>query len=201
MQITHHLLSITRYLVLAGSVAGISLPASAAALFTLKGESPQVQETSEGEVRLSVLGWTGEEAAQAVIEQYRSYKESGEHDTFAEFLQEQETQGYLFTTAATGYSIKYAWQEEIAADSRMVLLVTPGLKTRNPYQWQQRNDNPAPFTLVELRWEGEQAVLKTSLDGGITIDDKGRLALEDYLGAAVFATLVDDTPYYLKDSA
>ena len=200
MQVTHNLLSISRCLVVA-AVAGLSLPASAAALFTLKGESPQVQEASDGEVRLSMLGWTETEAAEAVIDQYRSYQENGEHETFAEFLREQETQGYLFTTAATGYSIKYAWQEEISADSRMVLLVTPGLKTRNPYQWQQHNDNPAPFTLVELRWEGEQATLKTSLDGGITIDDKGRLALEDYTGASVFATVVDDTPYYLKDSA
>lgn len=201
MKMTPFFLSTTRYLTLVGALAGLSLPASAAAMFTLKGETPHVKQSSDSEVRLSVLGWTEPEAAQAIVEEYRKYTESRAHDSFAAFLQEQQTRGYLFTKAATGYSVKYAWQDEASADSRAVLLVTPALKTRNPYLWQERNEDPAPFSLIEVHWEGQQAILKTSLDGDIEIDAAGHLQLRDPADVDTFATLVDDTPYYLKKTS
>jgi hypothetical protein len=180
------------------ALLGMSLPASAAALFTLKGESPQAKLESESEVRVSVLGWTADEQAKAVADEYQRYQQSQDHAAFQTFLQSQETRGYLFTKEATGHTIKYAWQDADSAGKRMVFLVTPALKTRNPYMWKTPNDDPAPFSLIELRFEGEEAVMKSSLGAPIAVNAQGQLQLQDFDGATEFATLRDDTPYYLK---
>lgn len=198
MKITSFLLSASRVLAVAGLAGALSLPATAAALFTLKGTTPEVRVETESEVRLSVLGWSDADKAAELVDQYRAYTTSQDHTAFSKFLQQQDTRGYLFTKAATGYTVKYAWQDPASPDQRMVLLVTPGLKTRNPYMWKAANHDPAPFTLVEIRWQGDEAIVKTSLDASIEINADGLLQLQDYEGAATFATLRDNTPYYLK---
>src|SRR5690606_10809528 len=98
---------------------------------------------------------------------YNAYLDNQDEKVFLDVLDDIPTQGYLFTAAATGYTVKYAWKEETAEHDRMVFLVTPGLKTRNPVLWQEPNSDGRPFTLVELHWEGDQAVVKTSLDAPI----------------------------------
>jgi len=198
MKITSFLLSATRVLAVAGLAGALSLPASAAALFTLKGTTPEVRVETESEVRLSVLGWSDADKAAGLVDQYRTWTTSQDHAAFDKFLQQQDTKGYLFTKAATGYTVKYAWQDSASPDQRMVLLVTPGLKTRNPYMWKSANSNPAPFTLVEIRWQGDEAIMKTSLDASIEINADGLLQLQNYDDAATFATVRDNTPYYLK---
>src|SRR5690606_34740526 len=137
----------------------------------------------------------------AIVAALQEWQQDQDHAKFDKFLQQQESKGYLFTQAATGYSIKYAWSENGGTGSRTVLLVSPALKTRNPYMWKQQNSDPAPFSLVELHWQGEEAVLKTSLDGGIEASDGGLLQLRDYDGAATFARMRDDTPNYLKQGS
>jgi hypothetical protein len=193
-------LSAAKAFLMIAVLCGASLPASAAALFTLKGNTPAAKLESESEIRLSVLGWTAEEQAAALAAEYERYTQSQDHGAFQTFLQSQETKGYLFTTEATGHTIKYAWEDTAAADKRMVLLVIPALKTRNPYMWKQPNTAPAPFTLLELRFDGDEAALKTSLDAPVSVNAAGRLELQNYDAASEFATLRDDTPYYLKNS-
>ncbi|MFZ9583459.1 MAG: hypothetical protein ACO280_00725, partial [Pseudohongiellaceae bacterium] len=80
---------------------------------------------------------------------------------------------------------------------RLVLLVTPGLKTRNPYLWKQRSDATA-FSVLEVRWRGEEALVTSSTDYPIGFDLQGRLELLDDGGQKVFARVKDATPYYLK---
>src|SRR5690606_31090689 len=149
---------------------------------------------NQSEIRLSVLGWTAPEKLEAIEAEYEKYASSQDHDAFNVFLQQQETQGYLFTKAATGHTIKYAWQQENDDGSRMVLLVTPALKARTPHMWKTPNDNPAPFSLIEVRMAGEQAVMKSSLDAAIGTGADGRLQLQDFNGSSEFARLTDATP-------
>jgi hypothetical protein len=192
-------LSGAKALMMSAVLCGVCVPVSAAALFTLRGTTPEVKLELESELRLSVLGWTEEEQAKAVAEEFRRYEQSQDHVAFQNFLLSQETKGYLFTKEAAGHSIKYAWQEINGDDKRMVLLVMPALKTRNPYMWKTRNDDPTPFSLLELRFDGEEeAVMKTSLGSSVTVNAENRLELQDYQAAPKFATLRDDAPGYVK---
>ena len=149
-------------------------------------------------MRLSVLGWTADEQQAAVLSEYQRYKDTQDHAGFETFLRSQETKGYLFTHSPLGYTIKYAWQDANSPDNRMVLMLVPALKKNNPYMWKTENTSPTPFSLVEVRFDGETATLKSSLDGSIVVNEAGKLELEDYESAATFATLKDATPYYLK---
>jgi hypothetical protein len=198
MKMPLFLLSASRLLALAGLLGVSALPAAAAPMITLKGSSPEVKVETESELRLSLLGWTDPDRAKVLVEEYRNYLANQDHEALQKVLFAEETAGYLFTRAATGYTVKYAWQDADSADGRTVLVVTPALKTRNPYMWKQANNDPAPFTLLELRWQGEEAVLKTSLDAAIEITADGKLQLQGWDSAATFGRLKDDTPYYLK---
>jgi len=198
MKMPLFLLSASRLLALAGLLGATALPAAAAPMITLKGSTPEVKVETESELRLSLLGWTDPDSAKVLVEEYRNYLANQDHEALQKVLFAQDTAGYLFTRAATGYTVKYAWQDADSADGRTVLVVTPALKTRNPYMWKQANNDPAPFTLLELRWQGEEAVLKTSLDAAIEITADGKLQLQDWDSAATFGRLKDDTPYYLK---
>jgi hypothetical protein len=177
-----------------------SSAAQAVPLVTLKGEAFDARDASQSEVRLSVLGWTAPDKLDAIETEYARYLDTQDHTAFQVFLQSQDTQGYLFTKAATGHTIKYAWQDAEGEDQRMVLLLTPALKARTPHMWNTPNNDPAPFSLVEVRLDGDQAVMKTSLETAIETDSEGRLQLQDYDGTAEFGRLRDATPYYLKES-
>jgi hypothetical protein len=188
-----------RALALATVCATVSVGAQAAALFTLKGEAFDARHPDQSEVRLSVLGWTAPEKLEAIEAEYQKYAGTQDHEAFNVFLQQQDTQGYLFTKAATGHTIKYAWEQQNSDGQRMVLLITPALKARTPHMWNTPNTDPAPFSLVEVRVDGDQAVMKSSLETGIETSAAGRLQLQDFSGTAEFARLTDATPYYLRD--
>jgi len=188
-----------RSLVLAGMFAALSCNVQAAALFTLTGATEEVKRDTEQEVRLSILGWTADEQQSAVVTEYQKYSESQDHAGFEAFMRGLETKGYLFTHSPLGYTIKYAWQDASGPDQKVVLMIVPALKKNNPYMWKTENTSPVPFSLVELHSDGDEIVLKSSLDGNIVVNEAGKLELEDYDAAQVFATLKDATPYYLKN--
>lgn len=194
-----YLRTASRALALATVCATASVGAFGAALFTLKGEAFDARSPAQSEVRLSLLGWTAPEKLAAIESEYQKYAGTQDHDAFNVFLQQQDTQGYLFTKAATGHTIKYAWQQQNSDGQRMVLLVTPALKARTPHMWKTPNNDPAPFSLVEVRVDGDEAVMKSSLETGIETSADGRLQLQDFNGTAEFARLTDATPYYLRD--
>lgn len=190
--------SATRSLALAGMLAALSCNVQAAALMTLKGTTDEVKRESEAEVRLSILGWTADEQQAAVVAEYQKYGDSQDHAGFETFLRGLDTQGYLFTDSPLGYTIKYAWLDNSSAQQKLVLMVVPALKRNNPYMWKTANTAAAPFSLVEVQVAGDTATMKSSLDGKIAITESGKLQLQDYDSAQVFATLKDATPYYLK---
>lgn len=193
-------LSATRILV-AALLGALALQTQAAALVSLKGTTQETRQGSDAELRLSVLGFNEADATQAVVERYREYEASQDHAAFGTFIREQQTRGYVFSKEATGYTIKYAWQDPDDA-GRMVFVVTPGLKTLNPYLWKTRNDSPAPFSVLELRMSGAQATLKTSLDAAVTTGQAGNiLQLQDFDAAVPFAVLEDNRPYYLRNGS
>lgn len=193
--------SATRIL-LAALLGALTLQAQAAAIVSLKGTTQEVRQGGDAEVRLSVLSFNDADATQAFVERYREYQGNEDHAAFAAFIKEQQTRGYVFSKEATGYTIKYAWQDP-ADTGRMVFVVTPGLKTLNPYLWKSRNESAAPFTVLETRMDGDAAVLKTSLETGVEITaDNGVLQLQGFDTAPAFAVMKDDRPYYLRqDSA
>lgn len=185
-------------LVCAGMVAALSCNVQAAVLLTLSGTTEEARNEGEQEVRISLLGWTADEQQSAVVSEYQRYSESQDHAGFETFMRGLETKGYLFTHSPLGYTIKYAWQDASSPEQKMVLMVVPALKKNNPYMWKTENTSPAPFSLVELHFDGDDAVMKSSLDANIIVNEAGKLQLEDYDSAQVFATLKDATPYYLK---
>ena len=188
-----------RALALATACVTASLGAHGAALLTLKGAAVDARSVEQSEIRLSVIGWSEPQDLAAIEAEYAKYAGTQDHQAFSVFLQQQDTHGYLFTKAATGHTIKYAWQQENADGTRLVLLVTPALKARTPNMWKTPNNDPAPFSVVEVRVEGDQAVMKSSLETAIETSAEGRLQLADFTGTVEFARLADATPYYLKD--
>jgi hypothetical protein len=192
-------LSATRILV-AALLGLAALQLQAAAIVSLKGSTQQVR-AGEGLVRLSVLGYNDADSTRSFIDHYRNYLEQGDAAAFSKTLRDEQTRGYVFTDEATGYTIKYAWQDP-ADSAHQVFVVTPALKSLNPYLWRERNDSSDPFSVLELRGEGESFTLKTSLDSAVEISsDGGVLQLQDFDAAAPFATLKDDRPYYLRQSS
>lgn len=200
MTLQNTLKSASRVLMLGALLTGACHGAMAAALFTLKGQTLDAKLPSEGEVRVSMLGWTEADKADAVVQQYKQYLADKDAKKFNDFLQTQDTRGYLFTKEATGYTVKYAWKSDDAITPRMVLLVTPALKSRNPYMWKQQSDSSAAFTLIELQQQGDELLMSTSLDTPIEINLQGDLELQGN-DTNIFARLRDDTPYYLKQSS
>lgn len=190
------LLSATRILV-AALLGALALQAHAAAVMSLKGTTQEVRQEANAEVRLSVLGFNDGDSGKAFVERLRQYQNDQDHAAFASFLREQQTRGYVFSKEATGYTIKYAWQDPADA-GRMVFVVTPGLKTLNPYLWKTRNDDRAPFTVLEARSQGDTVVLKTSLESDVElVADGSSLQLQGFDSAPTFARLQDNRPYYL----
>ena len=176
--------------------------ATAAPLVSLKGTTDEIRDPSDNELRLSILGFDEGDSVREAIERFREYQADGDHAAFSQYLRSRQTRGYIFGKEATGYSIKYAWQDPERPTERMVLVVTPALKTLNPYLWKSRNESEAPFSVVELRMQDDRAIMKTSLDSTVGIGEAGdRLYLENYDEAGVFATLEDNTPYYLKEQS
>lgn len=185
----------TFYLLLALCLSLRAPSAGAASLFTLAGTTTDARYESENHLKLSVIDWSAPEARQAVLSAYGAYLESGDEAAFLEVLDKQQTRGYLFTGEVTGYSIKYA--QPLDGDD-MSLLVTPGLKSKDRYMWDPARSEGAPdFTLLQVRWQGEQAELQSSLGSEIVFDAEKGLSLSE--DARVFGQLEDDTPYYLKE--
>lgn len=179
------------------SVFSISTVQAAASL-TLSGESTDVKYESDKGIRISLIDWSAPEQQAAVETAWRQYQEDGDLDTFLASVDAQDTRGYVFSAAATGYRIKYAWQEETDNGRHMRFLVTPGLKTRNPYLWNTPNNTSPEFTFVEVRLNNETGEAKTSLDGAIVLNEQGKLTLDRFDAMNLFATMEDSTPYYLK---
>lgn len=171
--------------------------ASAQAVVSFEGHTDDAKYESQSELKLSVLEWSPEEEQQATLEAWREWQDGGEAGTLLEVLESHNTRGYLFTGEVTGYAIKYAHQ---AADGDTVLLVVPGLKTKNRYMWDPAAPVDAPpFTLLQLESNGEgSVVLKSSLDAGMQLNEDGS-ALRVGEGASQFGTLADATPYYLEE--
>ena len=170
----------------------------AAAKMTLSGKATEVKYETDAGISISLIDWSAEEQQVAVENAWRQYRDDGDLETFLDTVEAQESRGYLFTAAATGYRIKYAWKEDTADGQRMTFLVMPGLKTRNPYLWQSPNNDSPEFTLVQVHLNEETGVAKTSLEGGIVFNEDGKLVLDRFDDLRMFATVEDSTPYYLK---
>lgn len=193
------LLSATRLLAAVALLLGFTLSTQAAAVLALKGTSAEVRQAADAEVRLSLLSYNDEASASDFIARYQEYQTSQDHEGFSKFIKEQATRGYVFSKEATGYTIKYAWQDPAAGDQHMVFVVTPALKTLNPYLWKSRNDSIAPFSVLEVTFDGDKAVVKSSLNSEVAVSADGKsLTLQNADAAEPFAVLQDNTPYYLK---
>lgn len=170
----------------------------AAAILTLSGDTGDVKYETDSGIRISLIDWSADDQRMAVEDAWRQYQQDNDLDTFLSTVEAQDTRGYLFTAAATGYRIKYAWKEETSDGQMLHFLVMPGLKTRNPYMWNSPNNDSPEFTLVQVNLDKETGIAKTSLDGDIALNEQGRLTLDRFDSVKMFATVKDSTPYYLK---
>lgn len=193
-----HSLSAARSLAVLTFLALLSTVAQAAATMTLAGDASDVKYETDAGIRISLIDWTAPEQLATIEDAWRQYREDEDLDTFLETVDKQDTSGYLFTAAATGYRIKYAWKTTDGDKQMMYFLVTPGLKTRNPYMWRTPNNAAPEFTLVQVSLDKDSGVAKSSLDGDIVINEQGKLALDRFDALDMFATVRDSTPYYLK---
>ncbi|MDR0781384.1 MAG: hypothetical protein LBF16_11945 [Pseudomonadales bacterium] len=162
--------------------------AEAALLLELRGSVEDVSKAADASVRLSLLSLSDADQNQAVAQAFQDYQGSKNAAAFEKALLGQDTKGYIFTKEAAGYTVKYAWQDQNNAD-RLLVVVTPALKSRNPYLWKTPNAKPEPFTVLELRRDGDVFTAKSSLDSPVEVDAAGQLQLQNYAGAAPFATL------------
>lgn len=188
------------YFFLSAILLGGSITAQAEAIFTLKGSAMDTRDANQSELRMSVLGWNEPGQESAVVEAWRRYAQDSDTGAFTSVLEAQPTKGYLFSQASTGYTIKYAWQDPNARDKRMIFMVTPGLKTRNPYMWEHPNRDEQAFSLVEIRGTDADMEMKSSLEAPIELAEGDILQLQGFEQAELFASMADSTPYYLKDS-
>src|SRR5690606_4142744 len=111
-------------LAILSAVLTLSIGALAARRIMLQGQALDARSEAEAQVRLSLNDWAQPEQASAVVDGYRQYASSQDAEAFLKLLEQQTSLGYLFTSAATGYSVKYAWVEQSGggADERMVFL-------------------------------------------------------------------------------
>ena len=191
-------LTATKSLAAIMMLAVFATHAQAAAKITLKGEADDVKYETDAGIRLSIIDWSSAEQQQAVEKAWRQYQQDNDLESFLASVEAQESRGYIFTAAATGYRIKYAWKEDTDNGQMMHFLVTPGLKTRNPYLWETPNNVAPEFTLVQVHLDNETGVAKSSLDGEIMVNEQGKLALDRFDSVKRFASVEDATPYYLK---
>lgn len=180
------------------TLVGFTCSAQAAAILTLSGKATDAKYEADSDVRLSVINWSTEDQLAAVQNAFKQYQQDDDLDAFLEIVEAQDTRGYLFTASATGYRIKYAWQQDATGGKVMHFLVMPGLKTRNPYLWNTPNNDAPEFSLLQVVLNDESGIAKTSLEGEIVFNAEGRLQLDGFENLAVFATMEDSTPYYLK---
>ena len=172
--------------------------AQAAAILQLSGTTPATKYETDAGIRISLIDWSTTEQQALVENAWRSYQQDQDLESFLKVVNTQDSRGYLFTAAATGYRIAYAWKEDTEAGQMMHFLVAPGLKTRNPYLWRTPNNDAPEFTLVQVLLDQDSGIARSSLDGNIVVDERGRLALDRFDDLEVFATVKDSTPYYLK---
>lgn len=198
MKTFNHSLSAVPGLAVLLMIALCSTGAQAAAKMTLSGKAAEVKYESDAGIRISLIDWSADEQQAAVEAAWRQYRQDDDLEAFLETVEAQDSRGYLFTAAATGYRIKYAWKEDTDDGQMMTFLVTPGLKTRNPYLWQMPNNDSPAFTLVQVHLDEETGVAKTSLEGSIVFNEAGKLVLDRFDDLKMFATVEDSTPYYLK---
>lgn len=191
-------LSFLKSLTVLLTLVAVTCNVQAASILSLSGKAADAKYEADSKVRVSVIDWSSEEQLSVVQDAFKQYKKDDDLDAFLAILEAQDTRGYLFTAAATGYRIKYAWQEDAARGKVMHFLITPGLKTRNPYLWNTPNNESPAFSLVQIALKDEEGVAKTSMEGEIVFNAGGKLHLDAFENLAVFSTMEDSTPYYLK---
>lgn len=193
-----HSLSAAKSLAVFVTLTLCAAAVQAAASMTLSGDAADVKYETDSGIRISLIDWSSPEQMTAVEDAWRQYRQDDDLETFLKTLEDQDTRGYLFTAAATGYRIKYAWKTQNEDGQMMHFLVMPGLKTRNPYMWQTPNNDAPEYTLVQVQLDKESGVAKSSLDGEIVFNEQGKLALDRFDQLKMFATVRDSTPYYRK---
>lgn len=106
-------------------------------------------------------------------------------------LQEAPTIGYLWTSEAVGYSLRYAYRVQLSdGGERIVLATDRRLGAANPQLWQPVGSaapTDYPFTVIELRLNrAGQGEGKASLTAKVTADNEAKtIALEGYAAAPV----------------
>tara|TARA_R110000772_G_scaffold207925_1_gene318415 strand:+ start:2574 stop:3107 length:534 start_codon:yes stop_codon:yes gene_type:complete len=157
----------------------------------LQGNTPESTNADNAGIEVRMLRWAEAAEHEQVLTAYNDYLESQNARDFLEALRELSIKGYLLTSESTGYIIYHAWRQESQNGEQQVLLVTPGLKTKNPLMWKQVNQSNSDFTVVELHRNNDGWQLKTSLDTEIGVDDENRLRLTNYDAGKVFVELRD----------
>jgi hypothetical protein len=108
--------------------------------------------------------------------------------------------GYVWTTDATGYAIKYAFRAPLPDGSERIILATDRRLGAHTAAWQPVVSTPLTdytFTLIEIRLDAKgRGEARTSLTTAVIVDkDAATVALEDYTGTpAILENVALQTP-------
>jgi len=95
--------------------------------------------------------------------------------------------GYIWTTDATGYAIKYAFRTPLPDGGERVILATDRRLGAHTAAWQPVVSTPLTdytFTVIEMRLDAKRrGEARTSLTTAVVVDqDAATVALENYTG-------------------
>ena len=180
---------LARYLIVLAGLLFCQQSIAAEVIEHLQGNSFDSVSPDKAGLEIRMLRWSESDEFESVLTAYNAYLDSRDGKAFGKALQNLSIKGYLLTKESTGYIVYHAWQETSADGERKVLLLVPGLKSKNPLIWKQPTQNDTGFTLLEMHRNGDEWELKTSLDAEIIVDQENRLRLADYASASQFGVL------------
>jgi hypothetical protein len=155
------------------------------------GNSVNVTGAPSG-LRIDVLRWSTDQEREKMVSTFAT---KGQKDFVASF-KDVPTIGYIWTSEAAGYVVKYAHRETLASgEERIVLAAEKPLGSWNMYTWKPAGALKSPaeyeFTLLELRLSADKpGEGKGSVLAKVAADAQAKtLGIENYA----------DAPTVLKD--
>jgi len=167
---------------LAGTMAGASDPVARFSA-TATNVNPNNGDKSDT-VRIDLLRWSTDAERDQLLSAFKDDRQ------FFDALGHEPSIGYIWTHASVGFSVRYAYRVLLPDGAERVVLATDKrLDSGGPGAWEatvQRSAHDYPFTVIELRMNGNAGEGKMSLAASVVVDaDAKTIGLDHYAAAPV----------------